>query len=510
MLNHLTVKMLMKTKKNFFATILLVVLISLPATGAVLKVPQNFRSIYKALLRAQPGDTILVAKGIYYENIAMVDDIVIRGEDKKSTIINGRRKGNAVVLGADNAILENFTIRNGRIGILCKATSPVIRNNIIIDNKGSGIMAIMALPQISNNIIMRNKWTGIFCQSVKAIDTRIENNVILENGYNGVHCARATQVLIRNNIVAGNDEYGIYCDRSAKRTRIVYNNFFGNFLSGTSYFAIENKTNMHKLPMFKNPTAFITSFNYFCKPVSPMLKAGENGLDIGLLSVEMVSTVSVDKDNDGISDDIDQCPEIPEDLDGYEDSDGCPDYDNDKDGIYDSRDKCPMEREDKDGYEDLDGCPEMDNDGDGVTDAADGCPNDPETFNGYKDQDGCPDKKPVEIKQRLVLEGINFRLGSAELLDESYMILDGVFNSLEAFPNVKVEIVGHTDNVGNARANMILSMERAQSVKDYLVNRGVSPNRIKVKGLGESEPIASNRTARGRAKNRRIEFRRVN
>lgn len=497
-------------KKTILFVSFLTLFCAVSSFGAVLKVPQQFRSIYKALLKAQPGDTVLVAKGIYYENIVMVDEVVIRGEDQKTTILNGRRKGNAVVLGADQAVIENFTIRNGRIGVLCKGTAPTIRNNIIIDNKGSGIMAIMSLPQISNNVIMRNKWSGVFCQFVKAIDTRIENNVIIENGYAGVHCANLTQVLIRNNIIAGNDEYGVYCDRTAKRTRIVYNNFFGNFLSGTSYFAIENKTNLHKLPMFKNPAASISKFDYFCKPVSPLLKAGENGVDIGLLTATMQTTISVDKDNDGISDDMDQCPEIPEDADGFEDNDGCPDYDNDKDGIYDSRDKCPLEREDKDGFDDLDGCPDTDNDGDGIADAGDGCPNDPETFNGYKDQDGCPDEKPVEIKQTLVLEGVNFRVGSAELLDESFLVLDNVYNSLEAFPNVKVMVVGHTDNVGSARANMILSRERAQSVKAYLVNRGINPSRVKIKGMGESSPVASNRTAKGRLKNRRIEFVRVN
>lgn len=498
----------MKKKTIFLGAVL--ALFGAGVQASMLKVPEQFRSIYKALLKAQPGDTVFVAKGVYYENISLVDDVVLKGEDQKTTIINGRRKGDAVVMGADRAVIENFTIRNGRIGILCKATAPTISSNIIIDNKGSGIMAIMSLPQIHNNIIMRNKWSGVFCQSVKAIDTRIENNVILENGYNGVHCAKMTQVLVRNNIIMGNDEYGVYCDRSAKRTRIIYNNFFENFLSGTSYFAIENKTNVHKLPMFKSPAAGIAAFNYFCKPVSPMLKAGENGMDMGLMTMEMQTTVSVDKDNDGILDDVDQCPEIPEDADGFEDQDGCPDYDNDKDGIYDSRDKCPNESEDKDGFEDLDGCPDLDNDQDGIADVSDGCPNDPESFNGYKDQDGCPDEKPVEIKQTLVLEGVNFRTGSAELLDESFSILDNVYNSLEAFPVVKVEISGHTDNVGNARANMILSQERAQAVKDYLVNRGIDGARIQTRGAGESEPVASNRTAKGRAKNRRIEFKRVN
>jgi len=494
--------------KSLVLTLLLVMALSTQAV--TLLVPQEFRTIYEALLKSQPGDTVFVSKGIYYETIAMVDDVVLKGEDQKTTIIDGRRQGEAVVLGADRGVLDNFTIRNGRVGILCKATAPIIQNCIILDNKGSGIMAIMGLPQVNNNVIMRNRWSGIFLQSVKAIDTQIENNVILENGYSGVHCANATQVLIRNNIIAGNDEYGVFCDRSAKRTRIVFNNFFQNFLSGTSFYAIENKTNIHKLPMFKNPTMTVVSFNYFCKPVSPMLKAGENGIDIGLLTQQMKQAVSLDRDNDGINDDVDQCPEIPEDKDGFQDDDGCPDYDNDNDGIYDSKDKCPAEAEDKDGYQDDDGCPDADNDGDGVADAQDACPNEPETFNGYKDQDGCPDEKPVEIKQTLVLEGINFRTGSAELLEESYNILDNVFNSLEAFTNVKVEVRGHTDNVGNERSNMILSKERAQSVKDYLVNRGIDGNRISVKGMGESEPVSSNRTAKGREKNRRIEFIRVN
>ena len=325
-------------KKNMFLGFLL--LFCSVSFGATLKVPQQFRSIYEALLKAQPGDTVFVAKGIYYENIAMVDEVVIRGENQKTTVINGRRKGDAVVLGADKGIIENFTIRNGRIGVLCKATAPIIQNCIIIDNKGSGIMAIMGLPQISNNI-MRNGWTGVFLQSVKAIDTQIENNVIIENGYNGVHCANATQVLIRNDIIMGNDEYGVYCDRSAKRTRIVFNNFFQNFLSGTSYFAIENKTNMHKLPMFKEGSASIASFNYYCKPVSPMLKAGENGIDIGLLSAQMRQTVSVDNDGDGIPDALDKCPNEPEDNDGFQDEDGCPDSDNDGDGIPDAHRQVP-------------------------------------------------------------------------------------------------------------------------------------------------------------------------
>ena len=103
-----------------------------------------------------------------------------------------------------------------------------------------------------------------------------------------------------------------------------------------------------------------------------------------------------DADGDGIPDEIDKCPSIPEDFDGFEDEDGCPDFDNDNDGIYDAQDKCPNEPEDFDGFEDKDGCPDYDNDRDGIPDSMDVCPNAPEPINGYKDEDGCPDEIPAE------------------------------------------------------------------------------------------------------------------
>jgi OmpA-OmpF porin, OOP family len=98
-----------------------------------------------------------------------------------------------------------------------------------------------------------------------------------------------------------------------------------------------------------------------------------------------------DRDGDGIKDEHDQCPTEPEDFDGFEDQDGCPDPDNDGDTIKDIDDKCPNEPEDFDGFEDSDGCPEKDNDGDGIDDEHDACPNEPETVNGFQDEDGCPD-----------------------------------------------------------------------------------------------------------------------
>ena len=109
------------------------------------------------------------------------------------------------------------------------------------------------------------------------------------------------------------------------------------------------------------------------------------GLDFNFLGTRP------DRDADGVPDVLDRCPDVPEDRDGFEDSDGCPDDDNDQDGIPDVRDKCPLEREDVDGYLDDDGCPDPDNDRDGIPDSMDRCPNEPEDIDGVEDFDGCPE-----------------------------------------------------------------------------------------------------------------------
>ncbi|MEJ2722806.1 MAG: OmpA family protein, partial [bacterium] len=218
----------------------------------------------------------------------------------------------------------------------------------------------------------------------------------------------------------------------------------------------------------------------------------------------------LDNDQDGIPDKNDACPNEPEDFDGEEDTDGCPDLvkDSDNDGIPDDVDRCPLQAEDVDGFQDDDGCPDLDNDLDGIPDANDQCPNAPETFNGFEDEDGCPDERPID--QQFILKGVQFESGSAALTPDSYRILDEVVRSLMAYPEVRVEIRGYTDNVGKASFNLGLSERRAEAVKQYLVNAGIDPARLTTRGFGEENPIATNATPEGRAQNRRIEFRRLN
>jgi outer membrane protein OmpA-like peptidoglycan-associated protein len=218
----------------------------------------------------------------------------------------------------------------------------------------------------------------------------------------------------------------------------------------------------------------------------------------------------LDNDQDGIADAQDKCPNEAEDFDGELDDDGCPDLvkDSDNDGVPDDLDRCPLQAEDFDGYQDDDGCPDLDNDLDGIPDDVDKCPTQPETFNGVDDEDGCPDAK--EIGKQFVLRGIAFESGSAALTPDSYTVIDQVIASMNAHPEARLEIRGHTDSQGPANFNLELSQKRAESVRQYMIKGGVDPSRLTAVGVGEEEPIASNATPDGRAQNRRIEFRRLN
>ncbi|WP_428269731.1 OmpA family protein [Haliangium sp.] len=215
-----------------------------------------------------------------------------------------------------------------------------------------------------------------------------------------------------------------------------------------------------------------------------------------------------DSDGDGLDDEQDQCPAEAEDRDGFQDEDGCPDVDNDGDGIPDSDDQCPGDGEDMDGFEDADGCPDADNDGDGIADTADQCPAEPETANGYQDGDGCPDEVPEEVKRYTgTIQGIRFALGSDQILPVSRPVLNRAAKVLTDYPDLRVEISGHTDSSGSAERNTTLSQARAESVKAYLVSQGIDEARLKAIGFGPSKPVADNATPAGRAQNRRVEFR---
>ena len=216
-------------------------------------------------------------------------------------------------------------------------------------------------------------------------------------------------------------------------------------------------------------------------------------------AIALETPVVLDTDGDGLLDPDDKCPLAPEDKDGFEDADGCPDPDNDKDGILDIDDKCPNQPETRNGYEDADGCPDTppDRDKDGIPDAADKCPDDP--------TDKC---MAAAIGDEIVIyERVEFATNKAVIRPESYTVLDVVVSVLQAHPELtRIEVQGHTDADGEDQANLALSAARAAAVVDYLVKKGADRTRLKSTGYGETRPVAPNDTPENKQKNRRVQF----
>ena len=220
-------------------------------------------------------------------------------------------------------------------------------------------------------------------------------------------------------------------------------------------------------------------------------------------------TVELDRDGDGIPDNVDKCPDDPEDKDGFEDEDGCPDPDNDKDGILDVDDLCPNDPEDKDGFEDQDGCPDPDNDKDRILDVNDKCPNEPETYNGFEDEDGCPDKGKVIVRRGKIeiLDKIYFETDQAIIKPISFPLLDAIAATMKGNPQIRlIEIQGHADERGDDDHNMKLTEDRAQAVRQYLVDKSVEADRLSAHGYGETKPVCKDHTEECWSKNRRVEF----
>lgn len=190
------------------------------------------------------------------------------------------------------------------------------------------------------------------------------------------------------------------------------------------------------------------------------------------------------------------------------DPSACPHLDADGDGIPNGKDACPTEAEDLDGFQDADGCPDPDNDGDGIPDEKDQCPLDAETFNGVDDEDGCPDKVRVSDGMITTLEPIFFETNSTKIQKRSEPLLAEIARVIRAREDLgTISIEGHTDSRGDDDYNLRLSQGRAESVRDFLIESGVSAHRLVARGFGETRPVASGDSPAAHAANRRVEFR---
>lgn len=204
---------------------------------------------------------------------------------------------------------------------------------------------------------------------------------------------------------------------------------------------------------------------------------------------EALPVAMSDRDGDGIPDADDLCPDRPEDIDGFEDDDGCPDIDNDLDRVLDIADRCNME---------------------------------PETYNGFQDDDGCPDSVPADVDElRGTIEGLLYADGETAVRDSAQPSIEKLAATLNRHPSVKIVLVGHTDDreadqfaiaVDGAEAPDLttvaldLARARAEAAKQALVAAGVAAPRITVKGAGPEDPVADNETPKGRLANRRVEL----
>lgn len=212
---------------------------------------------------------------------------------------------------------------------------------------------------------------------------------------------------------------------------------------------------------------------------------------------------AADRDADGVSDGVDQCPDVPGEPDAARP--GCP-HDRDADGVADAVDRCPGEAGVPSADPARHGCP-ADRDDDGIPDTADACAEEKGPKTADPKTNGCPPAVRLVGQQIVITDQVNFATGSDVLAPESSKVLEQVAAVMTEHPEIaRVAVDGHTDDVGQEKANLALSRRRAIAVVRWLVAHGVDERRLEARGFGPRRPIADPKTAEGRSKNRRVEF----
>ena len=373
---------------------------------------------------------------------------------------------------------QGYRRENGRVGV---------RNHVII----------LPVDDLSN-------------AACEAVANNIKGTLAIPHPYGRLQFGADLELHFRTLIGAGSNPTGKDIDPAVHfglGAKLAFDDFVGARLDLRDVISAkhspDDSDNVHN-PEVLLGLSFNLDFHTKPKPVAPPPDADGDGVeDAKDKCVDSAGPAPTgcpapkDSDQDGFIDDKDACP-----TEKGEAPVGCPNRDRDKDCVDEPADKCPDEA----GIQ-PDGCPDRDPDRDGVAAPNDKCPNEPETKNGFEDSDGCPDQLPEKVKKFSgVIPGIEFDLGKATIRPASTAVLSEAAGVLKEYPTLRVSISGHTDNVGDAAKNVKLSKERADSVKAYLVSQGIADDRVDTRGAGPDEPIADNKTAPGRQKNRRIEF----
>jgi outer membrane protein OmpA-like peptidoglycan-associated protein len=423
---------------------------------------------------------------------------------------------------------QNKPIRQSAIGISFTLTDFVTAANI----RNGSLSQVLINKKLAK---FRDMSPGIGISYFKGLRPKIDFAATLNGTF--------LDYPFRNRAAFGNNNFLLEADASAQFKLVtedfwvipyasagigahMYKVYYGAFIPIGIGFRINlfDEAGLNINSQYRIPVNYETSNYHFFHSVGIYGIIGQKKVEVALPPPVPVVEAPKDSDSDGITDDKDKCPDVA----GVAKYDGCPVPDTDKDGINDDNDKCPtvaglaryqgcpVPDTDKDGINDEEdkcpsvagvaryqGCPVPDTDGDGINDEEDKCP----TVAGVAENQGCPAiKEEVKKKVDFAAQNILFATGSYKLLSSSNKGLNEVAKILQDNPDLKLSIDGHTDNTGTPEKNQTLSENRANAVKNYLVSKGVDEGRFTAAGHGQDEPIADNKTAAGRQKNRRVEL----
>lgn len=345
---------------------------------------------------------------------------------------------------------------------------PILLKYKILNN-----LAIVAGPQLDNTIVAKKSNTNI--SGVQKITTDLKENDFAITG--GIQYWPGKYVVMGARYI-----YGFYDVNKNLAPGLEYYNRGVQLTIGFRF---------HKTPKPVPPPV-----------VEPPKDTDGDGITDDLDKCPTVKGIAKyngcpvpDTDKDGINDEEDKCPNVP----GLARYQGCPIPDTDKDGINDEEDKCPTVP----GLARYQGCPIPDTDKDGVNDEEDKCPD----LAGTVANNGCPEiAEEVKKKVNFAAKNILFATGSYKLLSSSNKGLNEVVKIMQDNEDLKLAIDGYTDNTGKADKNQTLSENRADAVKAFLISKGISESRLTAAGHGQNNPVSDNKTASGRAKNRRVEL----
>ncbi len=231
-----------------------------------------------------------------------------------------------------------------------------------------------------------------------------------------------------------------------------------------------------------------------------------SGLYEAQLGIDLRDEGPPDRDRDGVPNRTDQCNDSLEDLDGFDDKDGCIDPDDDRDGVSDVMDRCKNSPEDYDKFEDADGCPDPNNDQDGLSDVNDACPEDPETTNGYVDNDGCPDTVPGDLAAA-IYEQRGFAFDGTNLTSEADPSLNALLVAMTAYPAIKIRIESNTDGDEPTEVMRKWTERHAKAIEGWLVARGIPEERIVPIGNGNVGVLRGDHSPETIASHRKVNIR---